>query len=497
MKVSISRVARDRPVSSPTCEPIPSSFPPTTIASAREYVGNEYGPKYLPEKPNYYTTKVQSAQEAHEAIRPTDVRLTPPRVRSSLTDEQFRLYDLIWKRFVGSQMVPAEWDSTTVMVAALDARSDQALGLFKATGRILAFEGFYRATGVPKATDEATLPVLAEGQGVAPLQIDPTQHFTSPPPRYNEASLQKKLEEEGIGRPSTYASIISTIQDRKYVEPVAPRDRKLRATDLGKVVTDKLVEAFPEILDLAYTRFMESELDKIEDERHDWVAMLHEFYGPFKKSLVRAHDEMVHAKAETEPAPHTCPECGSATMYRFGRNGRFLSCASYPDCKYAAPIDVEGNPMEPEQTDIACPSCGSGMTLRTGRFGRFLGCVNYPECKGILNIDPKKGTIKLPKTPPLLTDLPCPKCETPLNMRDSKRGFWLSCSKFPKCRGRLAWSAVPEDKQKALGEAWEQHVREHPLPEVRTLDGDLVGEEHVPMAYGQDSSPDEYAEAVS
>jgi DNA topoisomerase-1 len=243
---------------------------------------------------------------------------------------------------------------------------------------------------------------------------------------------------------------------------------------------------------------MESELDKIEDERHDWVAMLHEFYGPFKNSLDRAHDEMVHAKAETEPAPHTCPDCGAGTMYRFGRNGRFLSCATYPDCKYAAPIDSEGNPMEPEQTDIACPSCGSGMTLRSGRFGKFLGCVNYPECKGILNLDPKKGTIKLPKTPPFVTDLPCPKCEAPLNMRDSKRGFWLSCSKFPKCRGRLAWSAVPIEKQKALAEAWDKHVRENPLPEVRTVEGELVGEDHVPLSYGQDAEPSgEYAEAVS
>ncbi|MCA9757186.1 MAG: type I DNA topoisomerase [Candidatus Eisenbacteria bacterium] len=491
---------------------------PEAIQSARAYVDDVVGDKYIPEKPNFYTTKAKSAQEAHEAIRPTDVRLTPESVRASLTDEQFKLYDLIWKRFVASQMVPAEWDSTSVFVgvygdsggagfsgsdnkgAEAGANGTSGSGgqagkpgaVFKANGRTLAFDGFYRITGVPKGGDDAILPPLSVSQEVGPLQIEPTQHFTSAPPRYTEASLQKKLEEEGIGRPSTYAAIISTIQDRKYVEPVLPRDRRLRATDLGKVVTDKLVEGFPKIMDVAYTRYMEEELDLIEEERHDWVQMLHDFYGPFRKNLEKAHTEMVHAKAETEPAPHPCPKCGAGTMYRFGRNGRFLSCATYPDCDYAAPIDAEGNPMEPELTNIACPECNSGMTLRSGRFGKFLGCVNYPQCKGILNLDPKKGTIKLPKTPPFLTDLPCPKCDAPLNMRDSKRGFWLSCSKFPKCRGRGTWAPLPDEKKKELEDAWNAHVAANPLPIVKTRDGDVVGEDYVPLMAGQ--SEDEYAE---
>ena len=463
---------------------------PEAIGAARDFIDREYGDKYLPEKPNFYTTKAKSAQEAHEAIRPTNVTLTPERVRTALNDEQYRLYRLIWNRFVSSQMVPAEWDSTTILIGAYGTDGSdgtEPAGVFKATGRRLAFDGFYRASGVPNSGDEAILPGLSEGQSLSPLKIEPTQHFTNPPPRYTEASLQKKLEEEGIGRPSTYAAIISTIQDRKYVEQVAPKDRRLRATDLGRVVTDKLVEAFPKIMDVAYTRHMESELDRVESDETDWVQMLHEFYGPFRTNLDRAHEEMVHAKAETEPAPHTCAKCGADTMYRFGRNGRFLSCATYPDCDYAAPIDSEGNPMEPEQTDVACPECNAPMTRRSGRFGKFLGCINYPECKGILNIDAKTGVVKLPKIPPYLTDLPCPKCDTPLNMRDSKRGFWLSCSKFPKCRGRLGWSTVDEEKQKELGKAWEQHVKDNPLPVVRTVAGAVIGEDYVPHVIGEES----------
>lgn len=174
-------------------------------------------------------------------------------------------------------------------------------------------------------------------------------------------------------------------------------------------------------------------------------------------------------------------------MYRFGRNGRFLSCATYPDCDYAAPIDSEGNPMEPEQTDVACPTCDSPMTRRTGRFGKFLGCMNYPECKGILNIDAKSGAVKLPKIAPFVTDLPCPKCDAPLNMRDSKRGFWLSCSKFPKCRGRLGWSTIDEAKQAEISKAWDRHVKDNPVPVVRTVSGEVLGEGYVPHVLGDES----------
>jgi len=456
------------------------------LSMARNYIGDEWGEKYLPDKPNFYSSSNKDAQEAHEAIRPTDVNITPKRVKDSLTDEQYKLYRLIWERFLGCQMVPAEWDATTVLIEAQDENAT-----FKANGRTLVFDGHYKATGIPNNGEDAILPPLSEGQEVGPMEIQPAQHFTSPPPRFTEASLQKKLEEEGIGRPSTYAAIISTIQDRKYVQQLGPRDRRLFATDLGMVVTDKLVQGFPKIMDVAYTRYMESELDKIEEEHHDWLTMLKEFYGPFKTNLEHAHEVMTHAKAETEPAPHKCDKCGSGTMYRFGKNGRFLSCDRYPDCDFAAPIDREGNPMKPEMSDILCPQCGKGMTRRVGRFGPFLGCEDYPQCKGIVNIDPKKGTVKLPKTPPLTTEEPCPKCDSPLYLRDSKRGFWLSCSKFPKCRGRQSWAKIEEAKQEELEAAWKKHVEENPVPQIKNTQGEVIGEDYVPnVESAEDSDSD-------
>ncbi|MCC5830764.1 MAG: type I DNA topoisomerase [Phycisphaeraceae bacterium] len=441
------------------------------IDMARGFVKRECGPEYLPEKPNFFSSSNKKAQEAHEAIRPTDVAYTPSNIRSSLTDEQFRLYDLIWRRFVACQMLPARWDSTTAMIEVPDARA-----LFRATGRQLRFDGFYRIAGMPRG-EEAILPALDEGGELAPLDLDPSQNFTAPPPRYTEASLQKKLEEEGIGRPSTYAAIIETIQTRKYVEQIdPPRDRRLMATDLGKVVTDKLIEAFPRIMDVAYTREMESSLDEIETEHTDWRRMLHAFYGPFRESLDHAMEAMTHAKAETEPAPFKCPECGAATVYRFGRNGRFLSCSTYPDCKYASPIDREGKPQGTQITDIQCPLCRSETAKRSGRFGPFLSCVNYPECKGIVKLDPKKGFVVLPKAPPHLSDLPCPKCQAPLNLRDSKRGLWLSCSKYPSCRGRQPFKELDQATQKRLETAWEEHLSQNPVPVIHKADGQPIGE---------------------
>lgn len=470
---------------------------PEAIAMARDYIGSEWGQQYLPEKPNYYTSSNKLAQEAHEAIRPTDVSITPRRVRRDLSEDQYKLYRLIWERFLACQMTAAQWDSTAVMIDVTPAGANVAGAGLKATGRQLVFEGFYKALGQPNNGEEAVLPALKEQQILAPLQIEPAQSFTQPPPRYTEASLQKKLEESGIGRPSTYAPIIQTIQDRRYVEPVAPRDRRLRATDLGKVVTDKLVEAFPTLMDPGYTRDMEAELDKIEEEHHDWVTMLREFYGPFKESLERAHEEMTHAKAETQPAPFGCAKCGAPTVYRFGRGGRFLSCSRYPDCDYAAPIDAEGKPQVPELTDILCPVCGSGMTRRTGRFGAFLGCVNYPKCKGILKLDPKKQTVVLPKIPPLATDVACPKCGAALNLRTSKRGYWLSCSTFPKCRGRVAWAALSETKQKQLDEAWRRHEAENPAPVVRNTAGQVLPDAYLPKIQGEAAEAEPVGEESS
>jgi DNA topoisomerase-1 len=365
-------------------------------------------------------------------------------------------------------MVPAEWDATTILIEG----GTKGTLTFKASGRVLVFDGFYRASGVPSGADTATLPPLREAQPLSPFAADVEQRFTSPPARYSEASLIKVLESEGIGRPSTYASIIQTIQDRKYVEQ---RDsRAFHATDLGEVVTDKLIEAFPGIMDVGYTREMEGQLDKVEEDHLDWIKMLQQFYGPFKDALEAAEENLQHAKAEIVPAPeeYKCPECGSGMCYRFGRNGRFMSCASFPDCKYACPVDREGRPVTAEFVDVACPVCGGVMTRRTGRFGVFLGCARYGDkeqpCSGLLNID-KKGHVTAPSPPPLVTDLKCEKCERPLNLRSGIRGPWLGCSGFPKCRGRGKWAELPEGVRAQLEAALAAHDRENPVPVIRTF----------------------------
>jgi DNA topoisomerase I len=437
----------------------------------RRYISRAYGDKYLPEKPNFFASG-KAAQEAHEAIRPTSLDYPPSRVRNALKPDQLKLYTLIWERFIACQMMPAQWDSTTVLIEG--GKDPGRPLLFKATGRTLVFEGFYKVAGVPTASDEQTLPVLSERQSLNPFAMDAMQKFTSPPPRYTEASLIKTLEQEGIGRPSTYAQIIQTIQDRKYVEQL---ERRFYATDLGEVVTDKLVEAFPHIMDVGYTREMESQLDKIEEDHLDWIQMLKRFYGPFKEDLEHALENLTHAKAETTPAPeeYKCPECGSGLVYRFGKSGRFLSCSRYPDCQYASPVDREGRPRAAaELVDVACPKCGNAMTRRTGRFGPFLGCARYGDkndpCDGILNID-KKGHVVAPSPPPLATELPCPVCQAPLNLRSGLRGPWLGCSRFPKCRGRGKWAEVPGEKRAELEAALAEHEKSNPVPIIRTMSG--------------------------
>jgi DNA topoisomerase I len=442
------------------------------IGMARDYIGRTFGPKYLPEKPNFFSSSNKAAQEAHEAIRPTSLAFPPSRVRTALTPDQLRLYTIVWERFVACQMVPAQWDSTAVLIRG--GTDPQRPLTFRATGRTLVFDGFYKVAGVPQASDEQTLPAIAEGQALSPFAIDPVQKFTSPPPRYSEASLIKKLEEEGIGRPSTYASIISVIQDRKYAEQ---QQRRFYATDLGEVVTDKLVEAFPQIMDVGYTREMETELDKVEEDHLDWVKMLQRFYGPFTQSLEHAHQTLGHAKAEQIPAPpeFVCGTCGAPTVYRFGKSGRFLSCSRYPECKWASPVDREGRPRPAaEGIDVACPKCGGPMTRRTGRFGPFLGCARYGDktspCDGILNID-RKGKVQAPSVPPLLTDLPCPTCQSPMNLRPGVRGPWLGCSRFPKCRGRGKWTELPPERHKSLEADLEKHLKANPVPIIRTMSG--------------------------
>ncbi|MBN1764155.1 MAG: type I DNA topoisomerase [Sedimentisphaerales bacterium] len=398
---------------------------PEAVAAARDYIKEHFGDAYLPDRPNVYAKSSKSAQEAHEAIRPTDVTLAPAMVKRDLTPDQYKLYKLIWERFVSCQMPPAQWDSTTVNIAA-DTKLGQAI--FRTSGRKLVFDGFMKVAGI--SNGDQILPSLEQDQQVWPIKVDPTQHFTTPPARYTEASLVKALEAEGIGRPSTYANIISTIQDRGYVEQL---ERKFHATDLGIVVTEKLMEHFPRVMDVAFTSHMEEQLDKIEEQHLNWVEVLHEFYDPFKENVERAHKEMNHAKAETQPSEYTCPECKEPMVYRFGKNGRFLSCSKYPDCKFASPCDRDGKMVEPEMTDHKCPECGKEMILRKGRFGEFLGCSGYPECKTTQKLD-KDGNPEPPKAPPKPSGITCYKCGGELVVRESKRGEFLGCGSFPKCR---------------------------------------------------------------
>ncbi|MFG0241290.1 MAG: DNA topoisomerase [Phycisphaerales bacterium JB054] len=453
------------------------------INMVRSYIERTFGDKYLPEKPNFFSSSNKAAQEAHEAIRPTSLEFPPERVKRALTADQFRLYEVIWERFVACQMTPAKWDATTVTIRG--GKPGAAELTFRASGRVLVFDGFYRVAGVPTGGAEAVLPAVEEKQPLAPVAIDPKQKFTSPPPRYTEASLIKMLESEGIGRPSTYASIISVIQQRKYAEQIG---RAFYSTDLGEVVTDKLIEAFPRIMDVGYTREMEAELDKVEEEHLDWIDMLDRFYTPFKDNLERAHDELMHAKAEIVPAPdeYKCETCGAGLVYRFGRNGRFLSCSRYPDCNYAVPCDRDGKPRTIDVINVRCPKTGRPMARRTGRFGPFLATI-LPEGAAqdeglILNID-KKGFVTAPSPPPLKTDLPCETCEKAgregtLNLRSGARGPWLGCSLFPKCRGRGKWAGLPEEVKADLEAKLEAHMKQHPIPTITTLDGKPLTDKH-------------------
>ncbi len=450
------------------------------LTMARDFIGEKFDGAYLPEKPNFYGSSNKAAQEAHEAIRPTDVNTTPESLKGKLDNDQWRLYDLIWRRFVSCQMTNAQWDSTGIRITGGNGPTKVT---FRATGRVLVFDGFMKVMGVPTSSDEQTLPPIKEKDAVAPFSIEPQQAFSSPPARYSEASLIKTLEAEGIGRPSTYASIIQVIQDRKYVEQI---QRRFFATDLGEVVTDKLIEAFPEIMELGYTRDMENQLDKIEEEHRDWRDVLEGFYGPFKLKLEEAHENLTHAKAELQPAPYECPECGSATVYRFGKNGRFLSCSTYPDCTYSSPINRQGEPQPAEYVNVRCPQTGRPMIRKTGRFGPFITTLlekDEPQENGmILNID-KKGKIKAPAPPPVLTDLECEKCGKKLNLRDGARGPWLGCSGFPKCRGRGKWTALTEEQQKALELEMRNLLEKNPIPIIRTLDGRaLTNEKGQPLA---------------
>ena len=442
---------------------------PEAIAASRNFIQKNWGEKYLPAKANTYSSTNRQAQEAHEAIRPTDVTRRPEDLPSSMQEDQRKLYSLIWRRFVSGQMVPAVWNRTEFRLR----RSDNDTGVeLKVAGRSLEFDGWYIAAGVPSSESEQTLPNLQEGDELAAFGIDPIQKFAAPPSRYTESALIKHLEREGIGRPSTYAAIIEKIQ-HKYVEKI---DRAFHPTPVGEVVTEKLLSAFPRLMDVGYTRSMESDLDKVASADADWVATLHSFYTPFTEALAEAFETMTHARAEMTPADYKCPECGARTGYRLAKSGRrFLSCMTYPDCTFATGVDRDGKPQMEQRVNVACPEDDSPMILRQGRFGPFMASVNYPDIKTVLNVD-KKGGLKIPSVPPLTTELKCEKCEKQLNLRNGKRGPWLGCSAFPKCRGRGKWSTLDEDIKANLEAALEEHEKANPRPVITRLDGDPIPE---------------------
>ena len=397
------------------------------IKQCRDYVQGEFGDAYLPERPVHYSAGKQ-AQEAHEAIRPTDLSHTPEKVEPYLGRDQQRLYELIYKRFVASQMKPAIIALTNVEVkverAAKAGAPAEALGIFKTQGRQLKFDGYRRVLPPSGKEDDQLLPPLEVGQALDCLELQPSQHFTQPPPRYTEATLVKTLEKEGIGRPSTYAPIISTIQDRGYVKQA---ERKFHATELGMVVTDLLVKFFPKVMDVKFTSHMEEELDKIEEAHLDWRGVLGEFYQPFNDELKHAEENMEKVRgAETE---EKCEKCGAPMVIRWSKSGRFLGCSNYPDCKTTKPLGEEGRPA-PVETEHACPNCGKPLLRREGRRGPFLACSGYPECKTTMNIGPEGQ----PVPSEIKTEHVCEKCGSPMVLRQSRRGPFLGCSGYPKCR---------------------------------------------------------------
>jgi len=366
------------------------------LTDSRKYIMDKYGDKYLPDKPNLYKVN-KSAQDAHEAIRPTAFDFSPEKIKTHLSGDEFELYKLVWQRFLASQMNPVIYDQTSIEI-----KSEKAA--FRTTGSVIKFEGFSKVYIEGKEEDELSneddekkLPELSKDQDLSLKDLKMEQHFTQPPPRFSESSLVKELEEKGIGRPSTYSSIISTIQDREYVKR---ERRKLKPTMLGKSVNDMLIEGFPEILDVKFTADMEDKLDQVEEGSINWVDLLKDFYKGFSERLSQADDKMRSLRRDGVPAGIDCNECGSPMIIKWGKRGEFLSCSTYPECKNAKPFnyDEDGNikvveKVEPEvRNDIVCDKCGKPMVVRQSRYGKFFGCSDYPGCKNIKRMQREKPT---------------------------------------------------------------------------------------------------------
>lgn len=383
----------------------------SAVTSIREYIKAEFGEKYLPDAPKVYASKAKGAQEAHEAIRPADVTKTPESLEKFLDPQQLKLYSLIWERAVACQMADAKMEATGIDLV-------HGIYTFRATGSVILFDGFLKV--YETAVKENQLPKLLEGENVDDKSIIPNQHFTEPPARYTEAGLIKMLEEHGIGRPSTYAPTITTVQTRGYVRK--REDKRFEPTDMGELVNKLLVTHFPEIVDIDFTARMEEDLDLIAEGKKEWQPVIGAFYLPFAQLIIKK-DKEIDKKGLTEQATNEiCPESGDPLIIKIGRFGKFYACSGYPKCKYTREIDASGKPEVLEATDKVCKNCGKPMVIKSGRFGKFYACSDYPTCK---------------TTEPIIVPigLKCPKChEGEIIEKKSKRGkIFYSCSRYPDC----------------------------------------------------------------
>jgi DNA topoisomerase-1 len=395
----------------------------TAVREIAELVRQDFGKEYALPEPRHYKTRSRNAQEAHEAIRPTSALRTPDRVQSALERDQFRLYKLIWQRTVATQMAEARFDQVGIDIDAID--SDTIYGL-RATGQTMTFDGFIKVyrEGRDEGPDpdaESMLPELSADQALRMLEVLPEQHFTQPPPRYTEASLVKHLEELGIGRPSTYASIISTVQDRGYVRL---EDKRFRPEDVGEVVTDKLIEHFPNVVDVNFTAHLEEELDDIAEGQIGWTQVLHEFNGPFERALEKAEHAFERYEEQLDEDCPLCPQEGrepGKLQVKLGRYGKFIGCDNYPECRYIRNMDGSERP-EPENLDETCPECGRQLQRKVGRFGPFIGCSGYPECRYIK------------REPPKSLGITCPQCKQgEIVEKRTRFGLFYGCDRYPEC----------------------------------------------------------------
>jgi DNA topoisomerase-1 len=388
------------------------------LNAARGLIGANFGEDYLPSKPRVFRGK-KSAQDAHEAIRPTYISNDhhPDRLKAHLSNDQYKLYNLIWKRFIASQMEPAQFDKTVVETTGGDY-------LFRTEGETPVFDGYLRLYGLELENgedgtapeNEAIPPGLKENEEVRLLKLDPKQNFTKPPARYSESTLVKELDRLNIGRPSTYAQIITTLIKRKYVEKSQSR---LQATELGETVNSILIRNFPNIFNVSFTATMEDELDKIASRRYTYEKVMNDFYRPFTAAMENVNARKEDIKSELlEDSGEKCDVCGRAMVIRWGRNGRFLACSGYPECKNTKPLEER---EAPQPTGEKCDKCGQPMVIKIGRFGKFMACSNYPTCKN---------------TKPIPLGIKCPKdgCNGDIIERRSKRGkLFYGCSRYPDC----------------------------------------------------------------